>query len=65
VRGNPAGVRKNLDGARSRLVEGQANDAVDVDVAGLILEIDARLRDLDEHPDGPTLPPPDLPRRTR
>lgn len=65
VRGNPAGVRKNLDGARLRLVEGQADDVVDVDVAALIVEIDARLQDLDDHPDGPTLPPPDLPRRTR
>jgi predicted metal-dependent hydrolase len=65
VRGNPAGVRKNLDGARSRLVEGQADHAVDVDVAALIVEIDARMHDLDEHPDGPTLPPPDLHRRTR
>ena len=65
MRGNPAGVRKNLDGARSRLVEGQADDAVEIDVVALIVAIDARLRDLDDHSDGPTMPPPDLPRRTR
>jgi predicted metal-dependent hydrolase len=66
VRGNPAGIRKNLDGARSRLVEGAgASDIVGVEATRLVAEIDRRLDDLDAHPDGPTLPPPTLPRRSR
>jgi len=65
VRGNPAGIAKNLSGARARLAEGINGDAVDVDVADLIGEIDVRLADLADHPDGPTLPPPTLVRRAR
>jgi hypothetical protein len=65
VRGNPAGIRKNLDGARARLVEGRDSRDIDVDIAALIVDIDARLLDLDAHPDDPTLPPPDLHRRDR
>jgi predicted metal-dependent hydrolase len=61
VRGNPAGMHKNLSGARSRLVEGAAaSGIVGVDATDLIAEIDRRLRDLDAHPAGPTLPPPAL-----
>jgi predicted metal-dependent hydrolase len=66
VRGNPAGMAKNLDGARARIVEGRsASVAVGVDADELIPEIEARLADLQAHPDGPTLPPPTLPRRPR
>ena len=66
VRGNPAGMRKNLTGARSRLVEGTpASDLVGIDAPALIAEIDGRLADLDAHPAGPTLEPPALPRTPR
>jgi predicted metal-dependent hydrolase len=66
VRGNPAGMAKNLDGARARIVEGRSAAAVvGVDADALVLEIDARLADLNAHPDGPTLDPPPLPRRPR
>ena len=65
VRGNPAGIRKNLEGARSRLVEGlgAAGSGVasaDIDLPTLIAAIDARLADLDAHPDGadPATPDP-------
>ena len=45
VRGNPAGIRKNLDGARSRLVEGQADRRRRISTSpALIAAIDARLR---------------------
>jgi hypothetical protein len=45
VRGNPAGVRRNLEGARDRLVSGRhgAITGVDLDVAALVAGIDARL----------------------
>jgi len=48
VRGNPAGVRKNLLGARRRLAEGaSAGAAAMVDVPSLLAAIDARLAALD------------------
>jgi predicted metal-dependent hydrolase len=59
VRGNPAGVAKNLAGARRHLDHaGAAGPAWGVDVAALIADIQARLAD-------PTLvvPPPGI-RRT-
>jgi len=72
VRGNPAGIVRNLQGARERLVE--AGDELDgaaqgspipwLDMPALIAAIDLRLADLAAHPDGPTLGPPDLPRRS-
>jgi uncharacterized protein len=71
VRGNPAGIVRNLDGARARLVEAEDERRISglpdpfLDVRGLIEAIDARLADLDIHPDGPTLGPPDLPRSAR
>jgi len=66
VRGNPTGMRKNLDGARARLVEGEpASDLVGIDARDLVVAIDDRLSDLAAHRDGPTLPPPTLPRRAR
>jgi ABC-type amino acid transport substrate-binding protein len=45
VRGNPAGVRRNLEGARDRLASGLGGQitGVDVDVAALLAAIDARL----------------------
>ena len=63
-RGNPAGIVRNLEGARVLLEqarEGEPSDEVPgLDVAALIEAIDARLADLAAHPDGPTLGPPDL-----
>ncbi len=62
VRGNPAGIVKNLDGARARLLE--ASDAgtsvAELDLPRLIADVDLRLADLAAHPDGPTLGPPVL-----
>jgi predicted metal-dependent hydrolase len=44
ARSNPAGVRKNLAGARERLANGEAAaPVVGVDVAGLLAAIDERL----------------------
>jgi len=45
VRGNPAGIRRNLEGARDRLESGAGGTitGVDLDVPGLIAAIDARL----------------------
>jgi predicted metal-dependent hydrolase len=45
VRGNPAGVRRNLEGARERLLSGTRGSitGVDVDVGALLAAIDARL----------------------
>ncbi len=68
VRGNPAGITRNLEGARVRLVESAEYRAAArlpepwLDVPGLIAAIDTRLADLATHPAGPTLGPPDLPR---
>jgi DUF309 family protein family protein len=71
VRGNPAGIVRNLEGARARLVESEEDrhaaglPAPWLDVPGLIAAIDVRLADLAAHPDGPTLGPPDLPGSAR
>jgi predicted metal-dependent hydrolase len=61
ARGNPAGVAKNLHGARDRL--GNAGDAgarIGIDVPGLLAAIDARLAgpiDVNERPiDVPRVP---------
>ncbi len=66
VRGNPAGIARNLTGARRLLDEarttGPAENVAGIDLPALIDAIDARLTDLSEHPDGPTLGPPDLQR---
>jgi hypothetical protein len=45
VRGNPAGVRRNLEGARDRLASGMGAEitGIDLDVAALLAAIDARL----------------------
>ena len=48
VRGNPAGIRKNLLGARRRLADGaSAGTAARVDVPALLAAIDDRLAALD------------------
>jgi predicted metal-dependent hydrolase len=64
ARGNPAGIVRNLRGARVLLVEALSGDpgpnAAGVDVGALIAAIDLRLDDLAAHPDEPTLPPPVL-----
>lgn len=67
VRGNPAGIVRNLEGARSRLAEAAARtptvatpDGSRLDLEALVLAIDRRLADLARHPAGPTLEPPDL-----
>ena len=71
VRGNPAGIARNLEGARNRLVEAiEDRLAADMpeswlDVGALVEAIDLRLGDLAAHPTGPTLGPPDLPRSAR
>jgi len=68
VRGNPTGIRRNLEGARARLAEaletggGAAADLTRIDLPALISEIDRRLTDLVDHPDDPSLGPPDLQR---
>lgn len=45
VRGNPAGIRRNLEGARQRLASGAdgAITGVDLDVQALLASVDARL----------------------
>jgi predicted metal-dependent hydrolase len=69
VRGNPAGITRNLEGARGLLVEaatdGPAVNVARLDIDDLINAIDLRLADLAAHPDGPNLPPPILRRSTR
>ena len=56
VRGNPAGVRRNLEGARDRLRAGASGriTGVELDVAGLLSSIETRIGALDgAGPDGP------------
>jgi predicted metal-dependent hydrolase len=69
ARGNPAGIARNLGGARALLEEarstGPAVNAAGVDLGALVAEIDLRLDDLAARPDGPTLGPPDLRRSAR
>lgn len=71
VRGNPAGIAKNLEGARIRLAEamGQAPDVTlpggtRLDLQDLIAAVDLRLADLAAHPSAATLGPPVLQRST-
>jgi hypothetical protein len=67
VRRNPAGIVRNLEGARARLLEAVEDRSAAglpepwLDVPSLIAAIDLRLADLESHPSGPTLGPPDLP----
>jgi hypothetical protein len=71
VRGNPTGIARNLEGARSRLVEAIEDRLAAglpdswLDVGALVEAIDVRLADLAANPTGPTLGPPDLPRSPR
>jgi len=71
IRGNSAGIARNLAGARARLVEAEEDRAeiplpvAWLDVPALVAEIDRRLADLASHPEGPTLGPPELPRSRR
>lgn len=64
VRGNPAGISRNLEGARVLLrqaaTDGPASNTAGVDLAALLADVDLRLADLVAHPDGPTLDPPSL-----
>lgn len=69
VRGNPAGIVRNLEGARARLAEAAARTPIAttpegsrLDLGSLVAAIDLRLADLAAHPAGPNLEPPDLPR---
>ena len=72
VRGNPAGIARNLVGARSRLAEAAARtpmvaipDGSRLDLGALVAAIDRRVADLAAHPAGPTLEAPALPRSAR
>jgi len=69
VRGNPAGIARNLIGARALLLQastdGPAVNVASVDIDALIAAVDLRLDDLAAHPDRPTLAAPELPRRGR
>ena len=69
VRGNPAGIARNLTGARALLREaaedGPATNAAGIDLPALLAAVDARLDDLAAHPDGPTLDAPPLARPPR
>ena len=64
ARGNPAGISRNLEGARVLLSEaaedGPAINVARVDIDALLDAIDLRLADLAAHPDEPTLGPPVL-----
>jgi predicted metal-dependent hydrolase len=63
VRGNPAGIRTNLTGARRLLAEaaeGSRDNAAGIDLDALLADVDARLADLDAHPQAPTLSAPVL-----
>jgi predicted metal-dependent hydrolase len=67
VRGNPAGLAKNLRGARDRLAAAQEASAVtgDVDLVGLLAAIDDRLARLAANPGDGTIDPPTARRTSR
>lgn len=69
VRGNPAGIERNLTGARRLLGEalagGQTQNAAAVDLVTLLADVEARLADLAAHPTAPTLDAPILHRTMR
>ena len=69
VRGNPAGITRNLEGARTLLVEaatdGPAVNVARLDIDDLVAAIDLRLADLVAHPNEPHLGPPILRRSAR
>jgi len=69
VRGNPAGIDRNLTGARRLLAEamagGQVENAAGVDLEALLADVDARLADLAANPGAPTLEAPTIHRSSR
>jgi DUF309 family protein family protein len=69
VRGNPAGIDRNLRGARRLLGEalagGQTENAAGVDLMALLADVDARLADLAANPDATPLEAPTIHRTTR
>jgi predicted metal-dependent hydrolase len=66
VRGNPAGIAKNLAGARERLAAADRLGAPDggLDLPALVAAIDGRLASLAEPPTATPMDPPALPRRS-
>ena len=62
VRGNPAGIVKNLTGSRTWLIEASLAKPRrgGLDLSAVIDDVDRRLADLAAHPTGPTLGPPVL-----
>ena len=67
VRQNPAGIARNLEGARGRLAEAAASTphvaipgGCRLDLGDLIAAVDLRLADLAAHPSTATLGPPVL-----
>ncbi len=64
VRGNPAGITRNLEGARVLLrqaaTDGPVSNDAGIDLAALLTDVDLRLADLVDNPAGPTLDPPIL-----
>jgi uncharacterized protein len=67
VRGNPAGIAKNLAGARERLAGAAGSEPGDgsgIDLVALIAAIDDRLATLATAPDDPSIQAPALPRAT-
>ena len=62
VRGNPAGIAKNLEGARARLVEASTGRPrrAGLDLAALVADIDRSTRGPGRPSDRPTLGPPVL-----
>ncbi len=66
VRGNPAGIARNLEGARARLREARSDHAATegLDLAAILGAIDDRLAALVRNPDQVDLDPPKLYRST-
>jgi hypothetical protein len=66
VRGNPAGIAKNLAGARDRLAAASRLGGVDggLDLPALVADIEVRLARLADRPAEVASDPPALPRRT-
>ena len=67
VRGNPAGIAKNLVGAREHLTSAIGTPpavASGLDVPALVVAIDERLERLAANPGDATIDPPALPRTT-
>jgi predicted metal-dependent hydrolase len=65
VRGNPAGIAKNLTGARERLATAASLGGADggLDLSALLAAIDARIARLPAAPGEVAADPPSLPRR--